>query len=65
MHYTRLSTYDIVDGTFPELTSIVENALNTPGPNVVRQPDPSKADPKVQEVYLGRSRDKRSTAEVR
>ncbi|HEY7487553.1 MAG TPA: bifunctional metallophosphatase/5'-nucleotidase [Streptosporangiaceae bacterium] len=27
--------------------SIVENALNTPGPGVVRQDDPSKADPKV------------------
>jgi len=26
---------------------IVENALNTPGPNVVRQPDPSKEDPTV------------------
>jgi len=30
--------------------TIVENALNTPGPGVVRQPDPSKADPKVQAV---------------
>ena len=27
--------------------SIVENALNTPGPGVVRQDDPSKADPTV------------------
>ncbi|HEX6473283.1 MAG TPA: bifunctional metallophosphatase/5'-nucleotidase [Streptosporangiaceae bacterium] len=27
--------------------SIVENALNAPGPGVVRQDDPSKADPKV------------------
>ena len=27
--------------------SIVENALNTPGPGVVRQDDPSKADPAV------------------
>jgi 5'-nucleotidase len=29
---------------------IVENALNTPGPGVVRQNDPSKADPQVQAV---------------
>jgi 5'-nucleotidase len=29
---------------------IVENALNTPGPGVVRQDDPSKADPQVQAV---------------
>jgi 5'-nucleotidase len=27
--------------------SIVENALNTPGPGVVRQDDPAKADPRV------------------
>jgi len=30
--------------------SIVENALNTPGPGVVRQADPSKEDPKVAAV---------------
>jgi 5'-nucleotidase len=30
--------------------SIVDNALNTPGPGVVRQDDPSKADPKVAAV---------------
>jgi 5'-nucleotidase len=30
--------------------TVVENALNTPGTGVVRQPDPSKADPKVQAV---------------
>jgi 5'-nucleotidase len=30
--------------------TIVENALNTPGPGVVRIPDPSKEDPKVQAV---------------
>ena len=30
--------------------TIVENALNTPGTGVVRQADPSKADPKVQAV---------------
>lgn len=30
--------------------TIVENALNTPGPGVIRQPDPSKADPEVQAV---------------
>jgi 5'-nucleotidase len=30
--------------------TIVENALNTPGTGVVRVPDPSKADPKVQAV---------------
>ena len=30
--------------------SIVDNALNTPGPGVVRQPDPSKADPVMQKV---------------
>jgi 5'-nucleotidase len=30
--------------------SIVENALNTPGTGVVRQPDPSKQDPAVQAV---------------
>jgi 5'-nucleotidase len=29
---------------------IVENALNTPGPGVTRQPDPSKEDPQVQAV---------------
>jgi 5'-nucleotidase len=29
---------------------IVENALNTPGPGVVRTPDPSKEDPAVQAV---------------
>lgn len=29
---------------------IVENALNTPGPGVVRIPDPSKEDPQVQAV---------------
>jgi 5'-nucleotidase len=29
---------------------LVENALNTPGPGVVRQPDPSKEDPQVQQV---------------
>ncbi|HEY2959641.1 MAG TPA: bifunctional metallophosphatase/5'-nucleotidase [Actinomycetota bacterium] len=29
---------------------IVENALNTPGPNVTRIPDPSKEDPQVQKV---------------
>jgi 5'-nucleotidase len=30
--------------------SIVENALNVPGPGVVRQPDTSKEDPAVQDV---------------
>jgi 5'-nucleotidase len=30
--------------------AIVENALNTPGPGVVRQPDPAKEDPQVQAV---------------
>ena len=30
--------------------SIVDNALNASGPGVVRQPDPSKADPQVQAV---------------
>ena len=30
--------------------SIVENALNTPGPGVVRQPDTTKQDPAVQAV---------------
>jgi len=30
--------------------SIVENALNTPGPGVIRQDDPSKADPRVAAV---------------
>ena len=30
--------------------SVVENALNTPGPGVVRIPDPSKEDPQVQGV---------------
>ena len=30
--------------------AIVANALNTPGPGVVRQPDPSKADPTVQTI---------------
>jgi 5'-nucleotidase len=29
---------------------IVENALNAPGPGVIRQPDPSKEDPQVQAV---------------
>ncbi|HYU58250.1 MAG TPA: bifunctional metallophosphatase/5'-nucleotidase [Actinomycetota bacterium] len=29
---------------------LVENALNTPGPNVIRQPDTSKEDPQVQAV---------------
>jgi 5'-nucleotidase len=29
---------------------IVENALNTPAPGVIRQPDPSKEDPRVQAV---------------
>jgi 5'-nucleotidase len=29
---------------------IVDNALNTPGPGVVRQPDPSKEDPRVKAV---------------
>jgi 5'-nucleotidase len=29
---------------------IVENALNTPGPGVIRQPDPSREDPQVQAV---------------
>lgn len=29
---------------------IVENALNTPGPGVVRMPDTSKEDPAVQSV---------------
>jgi 5'-nucleotidase len=29
---------------------LVENALNTPGPGVVRQPDPSNEDPQVQRV---------------
>ncbi len=27
MRYTRLATYDIIKGTFPELTGIVENGL--------------------------------------
>ncbi|MGH3388220.1 MAG: bifunctional metallophosphatase/5'-nucleotidase [Actinomadura sp.] len=30
--------------------TIVENALNTPGPGVVRQEDPSKADPAVSKI---------------
>jgi 5'-nucleotidase len=30
--------------------TIVENALNTPGPGVIRQDDPSKADPKIAAV---------------
>jgi 5'-nucleotidase len=29
---------------------LVENALNTPGPGVIRQPDPSKEDPQVKAV---------------
>ncbi len=32
------------------VNSIVENALNTPGPGVVRQDDPSKSDPGVAKV---------------
>jgi 5'-nucleotidase len=45
-----------VDGKTGELVSasatntVVENALNTPGPGVVRQDDPSKADPVVKKV---------------
>jgi hypothetical protein len=27
MRYTRLSTYDIVNGTFPDLTSVVEKGM--------------------------------------
>ena len=40
-------------GTLASATAqnvIVENALNTPGPGVVRQPDTSKEDPQVQAV---------------
>jgi 5'-nucleotidase len=39
----RTGTLASADAT----NSIVENALNTPGPNVTRQDDPSKADPTV------------------
>jgi len=38
------------DGTLISASAtnvVVDNALNTPGPGVVRQPDPSKADPQV------------------
>ena len=35
MRYTRLSTYDIVKGTFPELTGIVEKGIL---PMFVREP---------------------------
>jgi 5'-nucleotidase len=38
-------TGDLVSASATNL--VVENALNTPGPGVVRQDDPSKADPKV------------------
>ena len=27
MHYTRLSTYDLTKGTFPELTNVVEQGI--------------------------------------
>lgn len=40
------------------VNTVVENATNTPGPGVVRQADPTKADPRVQAVvdqYLAAS----------
>jgi len=46
-------TVDDKDGTLVGASAqnvLVENALNTPGPGVVRIPDPSKEDPQVQKV---------------
>ncbi len=46
-------TIDTKSGTLVSANAtntIVENALNTPGAGVVRQADPSKADPRVQSV---------------
>jgi 5'-nucleotidase len=46
-------TVDPKSGTLVSASAeniIVDNALNTPGPNVIRQDDPSKADPQVQAV---------------
>ncbi len=43
-------TVDDKTGTLVQAAAsnvLVENALNTPGPGVVRQPDPSKEDPQV------------------